>query len=94
MRGVDIERGVTAASAAAGPVFTLTLLAPIWSEQAGLSAVELGSLLVVLVYALIGGIMFSVLPNAIGAAVLAALGRSVPWTRFPAIWGGVGLGLG
>lgn len=94
MGGVVFERGVTAASAAAGPIFASELMVPVWWESPGLSLAGVGSLLVIFMYALIAGILFSIVPIVVGTATLATFGRRRFWCRNPVLWGATGFAFG
>jgi hypothetical protein len=87
------------ASAAAGPVFLLSLLAaqayailpePVAIEAGGVA----GFMVIALVPTIIVGFLISFVPNAIGAYVLSKAGETSETARAPIFWVGAGAMLG
>ncbi|MEA3048982.1 MAG: hypothetical protein QOG84_818 [Sphingomonadales bacterium] len=86
------------ASAAAGPVFVLSLAAAqIYSfmpEPVPIDPASLAMTLALLIPAAVAGFLISFLPNAIGAHILSRAGEFSETARAPISWIAVGAALG
>jgi hypothetical protein len=86
------------ASAAAGPVFVLSLAAAqvysLMPEPVPIDPTALVMILLLLVPATVVGFLISFLPNAIGAHILSAAGEASEAARAPISWIAVGAALG
>lgn len=82
------------ASLVAGPIFSAPILFIGLMMQAGSLLAAFGMIATALFGTMIVGFFIALLPNLLGAVMLASLGKRHCWARRVPVWAAAGFGLG